>query len=41
MVMFAYVKLLLFHRGSLTTALHLMLKNLHSEVTFDSFVLKQ
>lgn len=41
MVVFAYVKLVLFHRGRLKTVLHLMLKNLHSEVAFNSFVLKQ
>lgn len=38
--MFAYVKLVLFHRGRLKTALNLMSKNLHSEVTFGSSVLK-
>lgn len=38
--MFAYVKLVLFHRGSLKTALHVVLKNLRDEVTSGSFVLK-
>lgn len=38
--MFAYVELVLFLRGSLKTAFHLTLRNLHSEVAFGSFVLK-
>jgi len=40
MVMFAYVKLVLFHSGRFKTVLHLILKNLHREVTFGSFVLE-
>lgn len=38
--MLACVKIVLFHSGRFKTALHIVLKNLHSEVTFDSFDLK-
>lgn len=38
--MLAYVKIVLFHSGGFKIAFHIVLKNLHSEVTFGNFVLR-